>query len=69
MGRGAWQARVYSVTESDTTEATEHTHAHCVFKSSTDNAPCYSLGQSTPPHPNHGYVTALQSFISLARIT
>ena len=29
MGRGAWQARVYSVTESDTTEATEHTHARC----------------------------------------
>ena len=26
MDRGAWQARVYSVTESDTTEAIKHTH-------------------------------------------
>ena len=28
MDRGAWQATVHSVTELDTTEATEHTHTH-----------------------------------------
>ena len=45
---------VYSVTESDTTEANEYIHAHCVFKS-TDNAPRYYLGQSThTPTPTTG---------------
>ena len=28
MDRGAWQATVHSITESDTTEATEHTHIY-----------------------------------------
>ena len=28
MDRGAWQATVHSITESDMTEATEHTHIY-----------------------------------------
>ena len=41
---------VYSVTESDTTEANEYIHAHCVFKS-TDNAPAITWGRAHTPPP------------------
>ena len=32
MDRGAWQAIVQKVAESDTTEVTEHTHTHFLLK-------------------------------------
>ena len=31
MDRGAWQATAYRVAESDTTEATQHTHTHAHY--------------------------------------
>ena len=59
-----------TVSQSQTQLMRLSTHTHTVFLSPQMTMhPAIPWGRAHPSTPNHGYVTALQSFISLARIT
>ena len=47
MDRGGWQATVHMVTESDTTEATKHSHTYMCTHIHTCNIQLYAIGLST----------------------